>query len=99
MHVDVWGSMGEGPFSSLQASVLPNFESFTFLSRTLNLWHARLGHVNFQYLCLLFPLLSNACKTFKFYCEVCELSKHTHSSYILHMHRCDSAFFIVHSDV
>ena len=70
-----------------------------FLSRPLNLWHTRLGHVNFQYVCLLFSLLSNFYKTFKFYCEVCELSKHTHSSYIPRMHHYDNVLSIVHSDV
>ena len=88
-----------GPSSSLLVSVLPNFELFTFSFRTLNLRHARLGCVNFKYLCLFFSLLSNACKTFKFHCEVCELSKHARSSYIPCMHHCDSAFSLIHFDV
>ena len=60
--------------SSLQASVFPDFASHVFSLQTLELWHARLGHVNFQYLCLLFPSLIKACKTNKFHCVVCELS-------------------------
>ena len=35
--------------SSLQASVLPSSSSYVFSLKTLTLWHARLGHVNFQY--------------------------------------------------
>ncbi|GFZ18617.1 hypothetical protein Acr_27g0003560 [Actinidia rufa] len=39
------------PSISLQASVLPSLESMTFSLTSLKLWHARLGHANFQYLC------------------------------------------------
>jgi hypothetical protein len=65
----------------------------------LTLWHAHLGHVNFQYLCLLFPPFIKACKDHKFQCEVCEVSKHTCTSYILRMHRTSSVFDLIHSDV
>ena len=83
----------------MQASVLPQSLSPVFTSQTLELWHARLGHVNFQYLCLLFPALNKACKHNKFHCVVCELSKHTHTSYIPHMSRAPSMFDLTHSDV
>ena len=63
------------------------------------MWHARLGHANFQFLCLLFPKLIKACKTSKFHCVVCELSKHTHSSYIPRMSHAPSTFDIIHSNV
>ncbi|KAF8392941.1 hypothetical protein HHK36_021181 [Tetracentron sinense] len=46
--------------SSLQASVLPVFDSSFFSSQTLDLWHAHLRHANFQYLCWLFPPLNKA---------------------------------------
>ena len=85
--------------SSLQASVLPNFKSCVFSSKTLHLWHARLGHVNFQYLCLLFLLLKQACHDCHFKCVVCELSKHTRSSYLPRINRAPTAFHIIHSDV
>ena len=52
--------------SSFQASVLPQSSCYLFSLKTLNLWHARLGHVNFQYLCLLFPPFVKACKDHKF---------------------------------
>ncbi|XP_059659294.1 protoporphyrinogen oxidase 1, chloroplastic isoform X2 [Cornus florida] len=52
--------------SSLQAFVLQVSRSYDFSFQTLNLWHAPLGHVNFQYLCLLFPSLIMACKDNKF---------------------------------
>ena len=52
--------------SSLQASVLPSSSSYVFSFKTLTLWHACLGHANFQYLCLLFPSFTKACKDHKF---------------------------------
>lgn len=77
---------GETPSqaSSLQASAISESSSFNVYFHTLSLWHARLGHVNFQYLCLLFLSLIKACKANKFQCEVCELSKHTRTSYVTH---------------
>uniref|UniRef100_A0A2N9J940 Integrase catalytic domain-containing protein n=1 Tax=Fagus sylvatica TaxID=28930 RepID=A0A2N9J940_FAGSY len=85
--------------SGLQASILPSSSSYVFSFKTLALWHARLGHANFQYLCLLFPSFIKACKDHKFQCEVCELSKHTRTSYIPRMHRPSSVFDLIHSDV
>jgi transposase InsO family protein len=87
------------PTSGLQASILPYSNSNVFSLKTLTLWHARLGHVNFQYLCLLFPSLIKTCKDHKFQCVVCELSKHTRTSYIPRMHRTSSIFDLIHSDV
>ena len=72
--------------SGLQASVLHSASPYVFSFKTLTLWHARLGDVNFQYLCLLFPSFIKACKDHKFQCEICELSKHTRTSYIPRMH-------------
>jgi hypothetical protein len=85
--------------SGLQASILLSSSSYVFSFKTLTLWHTRLGHVNFQYLCLLFPSFIKACKDHKFQCEVCELSKHTHTSYIPRIHRPSSVFDLIHSDV
>ena len=65
----------------------------------MTLWHAHLGHANFQYLCLLFPSFIKVCKDHKFQCEVCELSKHTRTSYISRMHRPSSVFDLIHSNV
>ena len=84
---------------SLQASVLPSLVSTPFSLASLKLWHARLGHANFQYLCQLFPLMNKTCQKFRFNCIVCELSKHVRSSYIPRMHRAPAAFDIIHSDV
>jgi hypothetical protein len=85
--------------SGLQGSILPSSSSYVFSFKTLTLWHAHLGHVNFQYLWLLFPSFIKACKDHKFQCEVCELSKHTRTSYIPRMHRPSSVFDLIHSDV
>ncbi|KAF5196118.1 hypothetical protein FRX31_014296 [Thalictrum thalictroides] len=87
------------PSTVLQASTLPTLGSHDFSFRSLNLWHACLGHVNFQYLCLLFPELIKSCKFHKFHCHICALSKHTRSSYISRMHRSPCAFDLIHSDV
>ena len=84
---------------SLQASVMPNLESSSFSLESLNLWHARLGHASFKYLCQLFPLLNKSCQQENFKCVVCELSKHIRSSYIPRMSRAPSPFDIIHSDV
>ena len=85
--------------SNLQAYVLPKSLSPVFTSQTLELWHARLGHVNFQYLCLLFPSLNKACTHNKFQCVVCELSKHTCSRNIPRVHRAPCAFDIIPYDI
>ncbi|XP_028094616.1 uncharacterized protein LOC114294675 [Camellia sinensis] len=86
-------------FASFQASILPTSISCIFFVQTLELWHARMGHVNFQYLCQLFPLLNKACKDSIFHCVTCELSKHIRTSYIPHMTRAPCAFDLIHSDV
>jgi hypothetical protein len=85
--------------SDLQASILPSSSSYVFSFKTLTLWHACLGHANFQYLCLLFPSFIKASEDHKFQCEVCELSKHTRTSYIPRMHRPSSVFDLIHFDV
>ncbi|GFZ20884.1 hypothetical protein Acr_29g0000460 [Actinidia rufa] len=85
----------------LESSVLSpsGLKSSVFSFQTLDLWHARLGHANFQYLCWLFPSFNKACQKFNFQCDVCELSKHTRASYIPRMLRAPSAFDLIHSDV
>ena len=85
----------------LESSVLSpsGLKSSVFSLKTLDLWHARLGHANFQYLCWLFPSFNKACQNFNFKCSICELSKHTRTSYIPRMHRAPSAFDLIHSDV
>lgn len=85
----------------LESSVLSpsGLKSSVFSFQTLDLWHARLGHANFQYLCWLFPSFNKACQKFNFQCDVCELSKHTRTSYIPRMHRAPRAFDLIHSDV
>ena len=84
---------------SFHASVLPESGRYVFSSSSLKTWHARLGHVNFQYLCTLFPALIKACKQTEFHCEICALSKHVRNSYIPRMHRSPDMFDLIHSDV
>ena len=47
---------------SPQVFGLSVFDSSVFSSQTLDLWHERLGHANFQYLCWLFPTSNKICK-------------------------------------
>lgn len=78
---------------------MPKSNNYVFSLKTLNLWHARLGHANFKYLFLLFPSFKATCKDHKFQCVVCELSKHTRSNYIPRISRAPSIFDLIHSDV
>ncbi|CAL5421876.1 unnamed protein product [Camellia sinensis] len=73
--------------------------SCVFNIQTLELWHAQMGHVNFQYLCQLFPSFNKTYKDSKFHCVVCELSNHTRTSYIPHMTHAPSAFNLIHFDI
>lgn len=45
------------------------------------LWHYRLGHPNFLYLGKLFPSLFNNKSSRSFQCDICQLSKHTRSTF------------------
>ena len=65
----------------------------------MHLWHARLGHVNFQYLCLLFLLLKQAYHDCHFKFVICLLLKHTRSSYLPCINLAPTAFQIIHSDI
>ncbi|KAK8954463.1 hypothetical protein KSP39_PZI002722 [Platanthera zijinensis] len=60
------------------------------------LWHARLGHASP-------PRMLSVCPdvpfSFPFYCDVCELSKHTRSTYVSSTSRATSCFELIHSDV
>ena len=62
------------------------------------LWHYRLGHPNFLYLKKLFPTLFNK-NTFIYKCEICQLSKHTRTTYPQRPHKPSHPFSIIQSDV
>ena len=63
------------------------------------LWHFRLGHPNFLYLQKLFPSLFIIKNQRHLQCEVCQFSKHTHSSYRALPYNASTPFAMIHSDV
>ncbi|KAK8954800.1 hypothetical protein KSP39_PZI002048 [Platanthera zijinensis] len=68
----------------------------TAAATTSSLWHARLGHANPKIVSSLFPSVSFE---HPFQCDVCQLSKHTRTSYPVSISRSSAPFEIVHSDV
>lgn len=65
----------------------------------LTLLHYRLGHVSFQSLSRLFPSKFNiSCKE-GLVCDVCELAKHTRTSYPSTSEKTNIPFEVVHPDV
>lgn len=47
----------------------------------LLLYHRRLGHLSFEVMSRLFPSLLSSCSRGQLVCDVCELAKHTRSTY------------------
>ena len=62
------------------------------------LWHYRLGHSN-SYLENLFPYLFINKNSKKFYCEICQLTKHTRSIYPSVPYCPSKPFALVHNDI
>ena len=63
------------------------------------MWHYRLGHPNFIYLEKLLPsLFINKSSKF-FQCDICQLSKHTHSSYPSQPYKSSHHFSLIHNDI
>ena len=62
------------------------------------LWHYKLAHPNFLYLRKLFPFSFNKSEKF-LHCEICQLSKHTRSSYQNQTYKPSYPFLVIHSDV
>ena len=65
----------------------------------LMLWHYCLGHPNFMYLEKLLPSLFINKNSKFFSCEICQFSKHTHSSYPSISYKPSCPFAMIHSDV
>ncbi|XP_075475765.1 uncharacterized protein LOC142511512 [Primulina tabacum] len=63
------------------------------------LWHYRLGHPNFLYLKKLFPSLVNNKTSHSPYCDVCQFSKHTRTSFTPHTYTPSKPFSLIHSDI
>ncbi|CAN0910966.1 Retrovirus-related Pol polyprotein from transposon TNT 1-94 [Linum grandiflorum] len=78
---------------ALTTSSLDNFSS------QIMLWHIRLGHPSFGYLERLLPKLFLNKRSKDFQCDVCQLAKHTRSSYHGLSYRPTRPFAIIHSDI
>ena len=63
------------------------------------LWHYRLGHPNFVYLENLFPHLFINKSPSSYYCEICQLSKHTRNFYPSIPYKPSHPFSMIHNDV
>ena len=75
------------------------FVSESSSDKDVMVWHYRLGHLNFPYLSKIFPLLFRNKNPLHFQCEVCQLAKHTRSTYPLLSHHVSKPFSMIHSDV
>lgn len=86
-----------------------NFVKFipnsSFSSRSLSsesqvmLQHFCLGHPNFLYLEKQFPHLFSNKKSSHFQCEICQLSKHTRTSYPSMSYKSLNPFALIHNDI
>ncbi|CAN1325713.1 Retrovirus-related Pol polyprotein from transposon RE2 [Linum perenne] len=63
------------------------------------LWHFRLGHPSFVYLERILPQLFRNKKATLPNCEVCQLAKHTRSTYSSIGYRPTKPFSVIHSDI
>ena len=68
-------------------------------SKEIMLWHYRLGHPNFAYLKRLLPSLFNNKSLVSFQCEICQLAKHTRTSFIPRPYTPSTPFSLIHSDI
>lgn len=77
-----------------------NFQSLNSnKDANIMLWHFRLGHLNFMYLQKMFPSLFINKNPNSFSCEICQLAKHTRSTYTPLNYKPSKPFTLIHSDV
>ena len=63
------------------------------------LWYRRLGHPSFFYLKHLFPNLFHNKLLLSFQCDICQLAKHHHASFLIQPYKASKPFTLIHSDV
>lgn len=63
------------------------------------LWHHRLGHPSYSYLKCLFPSLFDNKNSIPFDCEICQLAKHTRTSFPPKTYSPTTPFSLIHSDI
>jgi len=66
---------------------------------TIWLHHYRLGHPSFDVLRYMYPQLFQKLENKKFYCETCEFAKHKRTSFPNKSEKCDTPFYLIHSDI
>ena len=69
------------------------------LNKDVLLWNYRLGHPNFHYLKRLFPRLFVNKDPKDFHCEICQLAKHTRTSFPTKPYKEHNPFSLIHSDI
>ena len=68
-------------------------------SKTIMLWHCRLGHPSFLYLKYLFPSLFVNTNVTDFKCDICQVAKHTRALFPHKIYTPSNAFSLIHSDI
>ena len=63
------------------------------------LWHRHLGHASFGYLKKLFPSLFARSDVSGSHCDICELAKSHHASFLLILNKSPLPFMVIHSYV
>ncbi|KAL5856724.1 hypothetical protein ACOSQ3_004182 [Xanthoceras sorbifolium] len=67
-------------------------------NRDIMLWHHKLGHPSYNYLKRLFPSLFNKTSV-PFECEICQIAKHTRTSFPTKSYIPSTPFHLIHSDI
>ena len=80
-----------------QAAIAENVPSDP--NKDVMMWHRRLGHPNFHYLKRLFPVLFSNKNPSSFHCDICQLAKHTRTSYPAKPYTKSHPFILIHSDI
>ncbi|GMI69800.1 hypothetical protein HRI_000649300 [Hibiscus trionum] len=89
------------PSSSSNCSSAPHKSalSSSFNLDPVMLWHFRLGHADFNYIKRMFPNLFLNNNSSSFTCAICQLAKHTRTTYLPASLKLTSPFSTIHSDI
>ena len=94
------GTQDEASSSKAHSSSSTNIvSSIEHIENEAMLWHFRLGHPSFTYLEKLLPALFQNKGSKDLRCDVCQLAKHTRSSYPRIGYRPTTPLSVVHSDI
>ena len=82
-----------------KSSIYFLFEHHFFNKEKIWLDHWRLGYLSFRTLKILFPSLFRKLDVDSFHCDVCELAKHKHSTFLTNNKRSSKPFHLIPSDI